>query len=97
MEAMFLDTMFQAMRKTVPKSEYSLENSATRIYRSMADSDVAQRIANGKGVGLAELIVEQAERNGYNNRSGAPRTAAPQGEAVPRSETPGTGGTDENF
>jgi Rod binding domain-containing protein len=68
MEAMFLDYMMKVMRSTVPKSEMSLENSATEIYRSMHDHEVAERISKAQGVGLAEQIVAYLEGQRYLNR-----------------------------
>ncbi len=66
MESMFLDYMFSVMRKTVPQNEFNLENSATRIYRGMLDSEIAKKAAAGNGLGLTELIVENMKSRGYN-------------------------------
>ena len=66
LEAMFLNTMMQAMRGTVEPSELSLENSATKIYRSMLDSEVAQQTARTNSVGLADQIIAYLEQRGYN-------------------------------
>ncbi len=80
MEAMFLDYLMQTMRKTVPKSEMSLENGASEIYRGMLDSEAAQRAARAGGVGLAEQIVAYLHQGRYTgNRAVA--------------EDNGTGGT----
>lgn len=57
MEAMFLDTMFQVMRQTVQDNDMNLENNATKLYRSMMDTELAQNAAKTSGVGLAEQIV----------------------------------------
>jgi Rod binding domain-containing protein len=66
MEAMFLNTMIKAMRGTVPQSEYSLENPATKIYRGMLDQEIAARTARNNSVGLADQIVAYLEQRGYN-------------------------------
>jgi Rod binding domain-containing protein len=72
MEAMFLDYLMQTMRKTVPKSEMSLESGASEIYRGMMDSEVAQRAARAGGVGLAEQIVAYLQQGRYTgNRAAA--------------------------
>ncbi len=68
MEAMFIDTMMQAMRKTVGSNEMDLESPATAIYRSMQDSELAQQAARQGGVGLADMIVAYWEAQGYNQR-----------------------------
>jgi Rod binding domain-containing protein len=81
MEAMFLDYMYSVMRKTIPKNEMDLENSATKIYRSLLDSEMAQKAAKAGGVGLAEIIIENMESRGYNSKR-------------KRESPPGTGGTE---
>jgi Rod binding domain-containing protein len=80
MEAMFLDYLMQTMRKTVPKSELSMENGASEIYRGMLDSEAAQRAARAGGVGLAEQIVAYLHQGRYT-------------ENRPVAEENGTGGT----
>lgn len=67
LEAMFLNTMMQAMRNTVQESELSLENPATKIYRGMLDSEVAQQTARNNSVGLADQIIAYLEQRGYNS------------------------------
>lgn len=57
MEAMFLDYLMKVMRETVPESEMGMESPATRIYKSMMDSDVAQKAARAGGVGLADQLI----------------------------------------
>jgi flagellar protein FlgJ len=66
LEAMFLNTMLQAMRGTVQESEYSLENPATKIYRGMLDQEVASQTARNNSVGLADQIIAYLEQRGYN-------------------------------
>lgn len=80
MEALFLDYMMKVMRETVPKNEMDLESHATEIYRGMLDSELAERTAKSRGVGLADQIIDYMEAKSYNQRSSSP---------------PGTGGTHE--
>jgi Rod binding domain-containing protein len=75
MEAMFLDYMMNVMRKTVPKESMDLENTGTEVYRSMLDSEVAQKAARAGGIGLADQIVAYLESQRYNSM---------QGQAVPQ-------------
>lgn len=65
LEAMFLDTMMQAMRNTVQESEFSLENPATKIYRNMLDSEISQQAARTNSIGLADQIIAYLEQRGY--------------------------------
>lgn len=84
MEAMFLDYMMKVMRDTVPKNEMSMENAATGIYRSMLDSEIAQKTARTNSVGLADQIIAYLEARSYNGK---------QGKAT-EGQSPRTGGTD---
>ena len=84
MEAMFLDYLMQTMRKTVPKSEMSLENGASEIYRGMLDSEAAQRAARAGGVGLAEQIVAYLHQGRYTQERPSGLKNGPES---------GTGGT----
>ena len=106
MEAMFLDYMMKVMRETVPKNDMDLESPATNIYRSMMDSETAQKAARAGGVGLADQIVAYLEGQRYNlpkSKTGQAGLLA-RGHGVPAndpttslkaSETSRTGGTHE--
>jgi Rod binding domain-containing protein len=71
MEAMFLDYMMQTMRKSVGKSEMSMDNGASEIYQGMLDSEYSQRAARAGGVGLAEQIVAYLQSARYNEGEAA--------------------------
>lgn len=102
LEAIFLNTMLQAMRGTVESSELSLENSATKLYRGMLDSEIAQTTARNNSVGLADQIIAYLDQRSYTVT-----TASPQGRMKPVadpappsvstvSKEVRTGGTDES-
>jgi len=100
MEAMFLDYMFKVMRESVPKSEMSLDSPASDIYRSMLDSEVAQKAARAGGVGLSDQIIAYLETRRYNQFQGvnpaqAYGGAQATGQAVQMSpeESPNSGRT----
>jgi flagellar protein FlgJ len=84
MEAMFLDYLMQTMRKTVPKSELDLESPATEIYRSMLDSEMAQKSAKSGGVGLADQLIAYMLAERYDLYQDPSKGRAPS-----------TGGTNE--
>ena len=86
MEAMFLDYMMQVMRNTVPDNEMDMEGPATKIYRSMMDSQMAQNAARTGGVGLSEQIIAYLESARYNEQR---RTESPE-------VVSSTGGTHES-
>ncbi len=90
MEGMFLDYMMKTMRDTVPKSELSLDNTATKIYQGMMDTEMAQTAARTGGIGLADQIIAYMETQRYNY--GREHAAPDQSSERPR---PSTGGTHE--
>ena len=74
MEAMFLNYLFQVMRKGIPENALSMESGATKIYRGMMDFEAAQTAAKNGGVGLADQIIAYLESNQYNkNRKPVPQ------------------------
>ncbi len=79
MEAMFIDYMMKVMRQTVPKNELDLESPATNIYRSMQDSEYAQKAAHHGGIGLADQIIAYLGTSGYHFS---------EGQAAPTKEKP---------
>lgn len=100
MEGHFLNYMMKVMRDSVESSDLSMENGATKIYRSMLDEKRAQKAANAGGIGLADLIIAYSEATRYNeNRARAESYGS--GNEADRKEMkiqppPGTGGTHEN-
>ena len=70
LEAIFVDYMAQVMRKTVPKNEMDLESPATQIYRGMLDTENSQKIAQGRGVGLADQIIAYLSGPRYTESNG---------------------------
>ena len=81
-----MDYLLKTMRGTVEKSEYSLNNSATEIYQSMMDSEMAQKAAHTKGIGLAEQMIAYMEAQRYNQMQGS--------KNLKQDPATSTGGTD---
>lgn len=52
-EEMFVGQMLKAMRQTVPEGE---ESRAKVLWREQFDAEIAKRIADGRGIGLATLL-----------------------------------------
>ncbi len=71
MEAMFLDYLLKVMRQTVPKDGADPESPATEIYRSMLDSEVAQKASRTGGVGLSDQIIAYLQSRSYTGNQGA--------------------------
>ena len=61
-EAIFIDSMFKAMRKTVGENELLPKSNAEKMYQEMLDTEMAGRIAQKQSIGLAEEIYRQVEK-----------------------------------
>jgi peptidoglycan hydrolase FlgJ len=59
MEAMFVQQMYQAMRKNVPENGLVPKDNATKIFQDMLDTQMASETAKGKGIGLGEKMYNQ--------------------------------------
>jgi flagellar protein FlgJ len=62
-EAVFINQMIGAMRKTVPQGGLIPESNAERTFKSMLDSENAARIADAEQLGLSALIYEHLLRS----------------------------------
>ena len=60
-EGMFLSMMLKGMRDTLPQ-DGPTSSDATRMATSMSDDQLAQNLAKGKGIGLADALVKQLSR-----------------------------------
>ena len=69
-ESIFLQQMLKSMRDATMKSEL-FDSSQMDTYQSMADQQLALKLAENGGIGLARMMVEQMQSKGQ----------VPQGEA----------------
>lgn len=90
MEAMFIDYLMKTMRDSIPKEDMDLESPATKIYRSMLDSEYAQKAAKAGGVGLADQIIAYWESQSYTGSRGV-QSLGVTGQGMGQSRN--TGGT----
>src|SRR4051794_3391875 len=67
-EAVFMNMMLKSMRDTVAQ-DGAFDSEASRTYTSMLDQQLAQSLSGtgkegaGGGIGLADMIVKQLQRN----------------------------------
>ena len=61
-EAIFIQSLFKEMRKTVPEGGLFTRSTATEMYRDMLDQEVAKEVAERQSIGLAEQMYRQMER-----------------------------------
>lgn len=62
-ESIFLTYLLKTMRKTVPKTEFSLSGLSGDTYLSMMDEEIARAVSKGPGIGLASAIYRQINLN----------------------------------
>jgi len=63
-ESIFLQQMLKSMRDATVKSEL-FDSSQMDTYQGMADQQLALKLAEGGGIGLARMMVEQMQSKGY--------------------------------
>jgi peptidoglycan hydrolase FlgJ len=61
-ESLFIQMMLKSMRQAELTSSSLLDNSKTSQYRDMYDTELAKTLAQGKGMGLADLIARQVSQ-----------------------------------
>jgi flagellar protein FlgJ len=62
-ESLFVNQMFQAMRRTVPESKLFAQNSGEKMFRDMLDQQWAANLANQGGLGIGEMLYHQMVGN----------------------------------
>jgi soluble lytic murein transglycosylase-like protein len=94
-ETIFLSYMMKTMRETVPESGLMESNLDREFFTGMFDEEVSKRAAQGRGVGLAEMIYRQLSgQSGLPDVSGVrlppflppvppPLSAQPSGASAP--------------
>lgn len=60
-EGLFLNIMMRSMRSGGGTSAF--DNDGTKLYTGLLDEQVSQKIANGRGMGLADALVKQMTRS----------------------------------
>ncbi|NBX92354.1 MAG: flagellar biosynthesis protein FlgJ [Proteobacteria bacterium] len=61
-EAVFINQMIGAMRKTVTPGGLIPESNAERVFKGMLDSEHAERMADAEQLGLSKIIYEHLLR-----------------------------------
>lgn len=61
-ESVFLNMMLKSMREATPQDGL-FDSEQTKMFTGMLDQQLAQSMASGRGVGLADIMVQQLSRN----------------------------------
>ncbi|MEE2657232.1 MAG: rod-binding protein [Candidatus Latescibacterota bacterium] len=87
-EALFLNQMISAMRKTVGEGSFLNKSQGEKIFEGMLDEEWGRRMAGRHGPGgLAEVLYQQLSRQmGLDPTVGSDETEAAQTELVERAQ-----------
>ncbi len=58
-EAIYVQEMYKAMRKTVPESGLFEKDMSSELYKEMLDMEMARATASGAGMGIGEAMYNQ--------------------------------------
>ena len=61
-EAIFVQSLFKAMRKTVPEGELFKNDNAVDMFQEMIDQEIATNVSRKQSIGLAEQMYRQIEQ-----------------------------------
>ena len=59
-ESIFVHTLLKSMRQSLPNSD--MRSLSREIYTSVGDLELARSIAQGRGVGLGDLLFKQLKQ-----------------------------------
>ncbi len=60
-ESVFINKLFESMRKAIPKSDL-LDSSAMDMYQTMLDQEMAKELSTQKGMGIGEMVYNDLSR-----------------------------------
>lgn len=60
-ESVFINKLFESMRKGIPKSGL-LDSSSMDMYQSMMDQEMAKELSKQKGLGMGEMVYNDLSR-----------------------------------
>jgi len=76
-ESLFYGQLLKSMRSTVPDNGFWGQSGGTKIYRQLHDQELANRLADQGGLGIADLIVKQFETSLPDDAMGPPEITNP--------------------
>lgn len=58
-ESLFIYQLLKEMRESIPDDGYLGESTQSKTYTSMFDIEIARKISNQRGIGLADFLRQQ--------------------------------------
>jgi flagellar protein FlgJ len=62
MESLFINHLFKEMRASIQRSGLISGGRAEEIYTSMMDAEMAAKLSNRGGIGLADILMQQLKQ-----------------------------------
>ncbi len=66
-ESIFVNSLFQEMRKMIPDEGYLGQDMGLDVFQEMMDMEVAREMSRRDGIGLGRLLYEQLRNNYWLN------------------------------
>lgn len=67
-EAIFINQMLKAMRKTIPKTNFFKKESGRELFESLFDSEISKIVSQKGGFGLGKILYKKMiEQIDYRN------------------------------
>lgn len=83
-EAVFMNSLMKAMRRTVPDNKIFNSSGPTKYYQQMQDAEMAKAMATGHNqMGIAEMIIRQFETNVQGENTGGSEPQHPPVSPLP--------------
>jgi Rod binding domain-containing protein len=85
-ESVFINKLFESMRKAIPKSDL-LNSSSLEMFQQMMDQEMAKEMSKRKGMGMGEMVYNDLSRmnkllRGETIRPGTSQTPMNQNAGV---------------
>ena len=61
-EAIFIEYLLHTMRRSIPKADLFKRENAEKIYTSMFDQKIAEKIARTEGFGISDMLYEELSK-----------------------------------
>jgi flagellar protein FlgJ len=83
-ESLFLNQLLKTMREAQRgDGEGLFDSSESRMYTGLLDEQLANRIANGRGIGMADMVIAQIDRaRAFARAAGQAAAGAGDGSAA---------------
>ncbi len=58
-ETIFMKMLYKEMKATIPESDFMPKTFAREVFEEMHEEEIISKVANGKGMGLGDMLFKQ--------------------------------------